>query len=842
MVRFGGLVRGLRLSVSQYAWAVALLLLLPLSDQGHINPQAAYDHARKLFLRGYLAMSQQEAEVAYWRLRNSDAAWALRFQLLEAEAISWRGMSEEALTVLSRPSAFASPEMRVEKLTLEGVAHTHLNQLPSANQELAEAEGICVGAAYLACGSVPRARGVLAIQRGDLPAARRFFNTSLRFSRERHDGWLEATSLLNLGTAALLDEHYDEAIDWSHAAEQRASELDAGDILLFTLGNLGWAYYGLGDGDRALDMFKQAEERAVAVEDSGAAILWLTDSGRVYQDENNLELAAKCYRTALDLARQVDSEEDILNALEDLARVSVRAKQFNDASRYVDEATPLMQGNENRLDAMDIMLAQGEIAAARREDAKAEDFFAMVERDPASQTSTRLGAQHELAKLYELQGHVAQAEGMYKASLGTFEDARAELEKESSKLPFLANAAGIYDDYIHFLVSQGKTEEALLAADQSRARTLAQGLKEAEGAHAAGPAMQPRAVARKAGATLLFYWLGEKQSYLWAVTPDKIALFTLPSQGEIAPRIQRYRKALLGIQDPLDAGNSDGRELYKILVAPAAELLRPNAPVMILADGALSQLNFETLIVPESPQPAKSSAAPHYWLEDATVMAAPSLAMLAAARPAQRNSQKLLLLGDTISPGDDYPELRWAALEMSKIESHFTAPDEVIFARQQATPAAYLGSNPRQFAYIHFVSHGFASSTDPLDSAIILSRPNATEDSFKLYAREIMQHPIDARLVTISACNTSGTRSYAGEGLVGLSWAFLRAGAHNAIGALWEASDESTPRLMDRLYRGLQQGESPGEALRAAKLTLLHSNSRFRSPFYWAPFQLYTRM
>jgi CHAT domain-containing protein len=104
-----------------------------------------------------------------------------------------------------------------------------------------------------------------------------------------------------------------------------------------------------------------------------------------------------------------------------------------------------------------------------------------------------------------------------------------------------------------------------------------------------------------------------------------------------------------------------------------------------------------------------------------------------------------------------------------------------------------------------------------------------------------MQHPIDARLVTISACNGSGARAYAGEGLVGLSWAFLRAGAHNVVGALWEVSDDSTPRLMDALYQGLQTGQAPSAALRNAKLSLLRSRSRFSAPFYWAPFQIYTR-
>ena len=67
-------------------------------------------------------------------------------------------------------------------------------------------------------------------------------------------------------------------------------------------------------------------------------------------------------------------------------------------------------------------------------------------------------------------------------------------------------------------------------------------------------------------------------------------------------------------------------------------------------------------------------------------------------------------------------------------------------------------------------------------------------------------------LVTISACDSIGKRAYAGEGWLGLSWAFLHAGAHSVIGALWEVSDDSTPRLMDSLYGGIQQGESPAAA------------------------------
>jgi len=191
-------------------------------------------------------------------------------------------------------------------------------------------------------------------------------------------------------------------------------------------------------------------------------------------------------------------------------------------------------------------------------------------------------------------------------------------------------------------------------------------------------------------------------------------------------------------------------------------------------------------------------------------------------------------------PVPEFGPLPQAPAEMQKIEKYFAESRRTILKGSQATPSAYLGSEPSHFSYLHFVTHGTASRARPLESAVVLSKESSS-DTYKLYARDIVQHRLNANLVTISACNGSGTRAYSGEGLVGLSWAFLAAGAHNVIGALWEVSDASTPQLMDLLYSELSKGKDPATALRNAKLSLLHSSSDnvFRKPFYWAPFQLY---
>jgi CHAT domain-containing protein len=446
-----------------------------------------------------------------------------------------------------------------------------------------------------------------------------------------------------------------------------------------------------------------------------------------------------------------------------------------------------------------------------------------------------------LARLYEDENQRASAESEYRAALNTFETARSELKHEDSRLPFLSNASRIYDDYVHFLVIQGKSIEALRVADYSRGRTLNEGLGLLQKNETSfkPAALDAPAVARRAGGVILFYWLGEKQSYLWGITPQKASLFSLPPGAEIDAAVARYRESLAGPQDVLASADRDGQSLYRTLVAPAQALLKKTAKVFIIPDGSLNNLNFETLLV-SGAKPSDPKL--HYWIEDVTIANASSLRVLAAAhRDKEKRGRNLLLVGNSVAPNDKYPQLPRAEDQMNSVARRFPAAEEKILTQQAATPPAYLASNPERFSYIHFVAHGMASRLSPLDSAIVLSKSSAEDDSFKLYARDIIGHPIRAELVTISACYSSGERAYSGEGLVGLSWAFLRAGAHNVIAALWEATDNSTEQLMDKFYDELQKGKAPDAALRNAKLSLLH-NSAFYNPHYWAPFQLYARL
>ncbi len=795
---------------------------------------AALDHARQTFIHGNLVQSEKEAEFGSRRYSTSAPQWSGKFKILQAQSLLWQSKYPAVLKLLDPANLASIPaEDAISILTLRSVAHARQLDLPTATRELEEAKQMCAQSNAASCGDVFQAWGVFTLGQDHFDEALRAFEQALTHARTAGDRFLEATSLVNLVGVLVKEERYDEAVDGSSAANKAATSIGAGDVALAAQVNLGWAYFRLGDSERALEALVEAEKGAERLGDVYVEDMSLIDIGYIHMEAHHFDLAETAFQRALSLAEAENSKEHIYNSLEALARASLQAGNLPDASKYAQRALEIAQQSGNQLDELYPVLVQGQIAARRGEASEAERQFLRVQSDPTALIFLKWEAQHSLARLYEDSKPPDAVDREYRAALATIGSARDSVQHTDFRLSFLANGEPIYDDYIHFLITRGRTNEALRWADYSRARTLAEGLGfVSKGMSLGPPPLDAQELASRTDSTILFYWLGQRSSYLWAITPKQVQLFSLPSSEEIDAIIERYNRALGGPKDVLDSGNLDGQSLYEMLIGPASKLLSTGRKVIIIPDGKLNILNFETLLVP---QPVL-----HYWIDDATVSHASSLRLL-SLRHGNKGSfvPNLLLVGDVVSPSQEYPELANAAIEMASVEKHFPAAQRKVLQRDQATAAAYLADNPEHFSYIHFVTHAIASQTSPLDSAIILSRGNDENGSFKLYARDIIQHPVNADLVTISSCYSAGSRAYAGEGLVGLSWAFVRAGAHNVIAALWEASDLSTGQLMDKFYDGLSRGESPDSALRSAKLSLLHSRTAFRKPFYWAPFQLY---
>jgi CHAT domain-containing protein len=775
----------------------------------------------------------QETDLALERFRSKETEWHWRFQILKAEILDVQGREREALALLQEelPPSLATSESAVRRKYTQGSANASLGLMKEADGELAEAEALAKNYRPELLGRVALMYGTVQFMKGAAPAAEAAYKKALELAREEKDQFLEAAALSGMGVVTTKEGRYNESIDWNHAAAELARSVGAAGSLARALGNTGWSYADLGDYENALTFYRQAEEVSVRSGLVAPQIRWLASIAYAHQGLGDDASAEDILKQALPLARAQDARETLAQCLTQLAWIALKTGKLDLAEDYNKQAMDAEKGLGPRL-VIDSMLLRGAIAASRRDYKEAEGSYLAVTQKAQAIKFQQWKAQAELANVYAAQGLDDKAEKEYRLSLATIEDARGSIQTAELRLSFLFNTIRFYSDFVEFLISRHRVEDALQVVELSRARTLAEGLGTVSKT-LSFPLhdFHPQRVARRRNAVLLDYWLAPQQSYLWVITPTKTSCVTIAKQSEIEALVDNYRGAMQDGKDLLAGGGVVGQQLYSMLVAPADQLIPPHARVIVLPDASLYRLNFEALITP-GPEP-------HYWIEDVTVSVASSLTLLDSTDAASpQKGKSLLLIGNTEQPNGDFPALGQAPKEMKNIEKYFPADRIRVLEGKEATAKAYLESQPERFSYIHFVTHGTASVTHPLESAVILSSDGS---AYKLYARDIVQHHLNASLVTISACNGAGARPYSGEGLVGLSWAFVRAGAHNVISALWEVSDAAAPQLMDSLYGELTQGKDPATALRDAKLAMLHANANtvFRKPFYWAPFQLY---
>ena len=785
--------------------------------------------------RGDLLSALRETDKALQHYPSEKTEWHWRFTVLKAEILVRQGQNSESMALLSPelPSAYSSTDFAVRRKLTLGLVNAVSQRPREATQFITEAETLAKSNHPELLGEAALRRGSVCFMAGDNTGAEIAYRAALEYARDHKDPFFEAAALSGLAIVSTKLEHYDEAIDLNSAALHLSQSVGARYSQAQVLGNMAWCYRKLGDYENALALYKQAEEAAAQNGVLGDQIYWLTGIENVYYEQHEYAAAQAVLEQALGMARRQDDKGTLTEFLNDLSEIAVETGQVDLAENYQKEASDVEKVNPDQAGVLESLLIRGRIRESRGNYAAAEDCFQRLISDPQTSSSQKWEAHARLAKVYAEKGLDSKAENEFHRSLDTIEGARSSVQTEELRMSFLSTALSFYDDYIEFLIAHQRIQDALQIAELSRARTLAEGLGTRPNALSfSSHNFQPQQIAHRLNAILLFYWIGQKHSYLWLITPAKLSYFPLPRKSEIDPAVKAYRQSILDGQDVLTSGSANGKQLYDMLVAPGRNLIPKNSRVILLPAESLYGLNLETLIVPDPN--------PHYWIEDVTLSEASSLALLSAAsQNAVSSGRNLLLVGNTEPADSGFPALAQAPAEIQKVSQHFQGAQCAVLQGKQATPSAYLHSNPEHFTYLHFVTHGTASHTRPLESALILSREG---DSYKLYARDIIVHPLKAQLVTVSACNGAGTRAYAGEGLVGLSWAFLRAGARNVVASLWEVSDaSSTAQLMDALYEGLDRREDPATALRHAKLFILKSNSNtvFRKPFYWAPFQLY---
>lgn len=684
-------------------------------------------------------------------------------------------------------------------------------------------------------GALNYARARCAITRNQIKAAESLLQL-VTAQNTNPDPFLKAYALATLGSIV----RYDEALDLNKESLAILRTLHALPLEELVSGNLGEIYLEVGDFNNARPNSETAAKISSQLKD-GKQQKWLNDIGRAYAGQGQSGMAEKAYNDALDLATERRDMDISAACLHNLTQLKLGQHQLDLAKKYHRQEERVGLTGDHltgwRLD-------EAAIAAANNDYKKAIDelqsLLQQVDKEDQQRGAVRYrlkwGIQSSLAQYYAVQDNSAEAEKYFQASIATI-DAAARRMKHPELGTSLRDNIPIYDRYVAFLVAQKQYAEALHIAQQGRARTL---LLDEGKANAKKPvdedakiwfAKIQRYLARDKS-ILLSYFETQDECYLWTVTATQLRLSSLGIKGpDLDNLIDSYQQEIqqhLPLADSLAA-----KKLFQILVQPGRDLIPAGSHVIVVADSKSYSINFETLV--------SSQGKDHYWIEDVELENAGSIDLLLASHPKRAPAKGLLLIGAPAQADSHFPELPHAREEMASVEKHFPSGKITSFSGRDATPDSYLKNSPGMYKFIHMATHGTPNAIDPLQSAIILS--SGKDGNFKLLGRDIIDGKVrlNAELVTISACEGVGTQLQSLEGLLGLEWAFMRAGAHQVVAAGWDQDDAVTPALMDDFYDQLTQGKSATDALHHAKLSILHAGGFHASPYYWASLQLYTR-
>jgi len=325
---------------------------------------------------------------------------------------------------------------------------------------------------------------------------------------------------------------------------------------------------------------------------------------------------------------------------------------------------------------------------------------------------------------------------------------------------------------------------------------------------------------------LIEYVVGSQQIAIFVLRHDGLHAMLEPIRSvDLESKITLLRD-LIRRPDSTD-WQLPARSLRRVLVDPIekADWLHGANEISIVPHGFLHYLPFATLVRP-------AGGGNRFLIEDYVVSYLPMAGALAMSSPPQSPGERLVALAPSVS---NLPftsgEVRAVAAAFGR---HATA---VVGSKATETWFKHVAGD---YDVIHFATHGFFNKANPLFSGVQLE-PDAQNDG-RLEVYEILGLHLRAQLVTLSACETALGSGYfteipAGDEFVGLTRAFLSAGASTVIATLWEVNDSSTARLMQSFYRRVSE-DSPSLSLATAQRSMLHGDREHRHPYYWSAFVL----
>jgi CHAT domain-containing protein/Flp pilus assembly protein TadD len=505
-------------------------------------------------------------------------------------------------------------------------------------------------------------------------------------------------------------------------------------------------------------------------------------------------------------------------------------------------------------------------------------------------------AHYHKGRMYEMTNRDDDALESYRKSVETIEGIRSNLTVDEFKSIFFDSKKDVYDRLIRLLLRRGDEEGAFQLSELSRARTfyemisnrkisyggsvpgdlvaleqekrveiqklykLIEGgtgeyademtrsagysraimneLEEAQQAYAeiieriklTNPNHAELLAVRPAGLSefrsriddntaVLSYWIGESDITIWFITHSSVSVKTVEiARDRLLKLTEDTRKSIQAMAGEETSANL--KELYSILVGPFENSLDNFSSLLVIPNGSLHFLPFQAFIDRQG----------KYLAESFNIVYAPSAGVFVVCNDKMvRSGSKLLGVALADVSVDNNVGLPGTGDELNRIVKLF--PDNLSVTGKQGSET-FIKENAASCNILHLATHGIHNYRRPLYSCLLF--PPSEKDDGRLNVYEVFEMNINARLVTLSACETGLGNLSMGDEMTGLSRAFLYAGSSSVIVSLWPVADYPTALLMSNFY-GYMKEYTLAEALTRAQRDVIKA---FPQPVYWSPFIL----
>ena len=652
----------------------------------------------------------------------------------------------------------------------------------------------------------------------DLELALSYYQRALRLNQPLSNPKAQVNLLQAIGAVHLQKEQVSQAIDYFEQAITVNQALSNRDLESDLLHNLGTAYRELGDQKAAQDYYQQSLKLTREIGDRTSEVGTLGNLAFSYEAEGDLNAALTSVSAAIDLIEDLRTNINV---------GELRTSYFATVQRYYQLKSDLLM----RLNQSEAAFETSEAARARLLVEILSEANVDIRKDVDPELSEKEASLRE-------QIQAVEANQVRLRSQSFDSKATATLDQQSDRL---------LQQLDQVLSEIRRDSPAYANLTQPQPLTLAQIQQEVLDSET----------------VLLQYALGENSSYLWVVSNSQFQAYELPSSTKIEPVAERFLSAIATDTSTAKV-NEKGQELTA-LILPQLPEWTADKRLVIAADGALSQLPFNALPLPDSDtytplltkhqiltQPSISTVAAIRQQHSARpVPANPSIALLAdpvyqvdAARADTTQPEATQLPTDIqqnlrnldLSAVAQLPYTRVEAEQILETAAHLKT---TLAQGYEANYSWVTDSALSEYSILHLATHGFVNSVNPQLSGIVLSlftpEGKPAENGF-LRLHDIFNLKLAAELVVLSACQTGLGENIGGEGIIGLSRGFIYAGARRVMVSLWNVNDESTAHLMGAFYEQMiLQQQSPAEALRAAQEAQWKAGA---APYRWAAFTL----